>query len=394
MKKLFLTMLMLVVLTFGAAQTCLAANVPVYLEGERVATGLERGGYTYLPLRTMFETVGASVEWIEPEQKIIATFADGGVLTMQVGEMMAQTTFPVQFAGQTYLTSDNYCLETAAFVESGVTYVPLRFVTESALDYEVDWQNGAVQLKHRIYTCADAENKYAYDHVNGNFSVNGQTLTTGIMSPASGACNPVYHSYYNLNVDKTPGGNYLLSDYCSLPLRFDESYTLRWYVWISADGQKIFTDYACAINDIHLPQAMQRNGQIIFAGRNGIWQINEAAGEAEYLSQPEQLAANSLWTDGRYYLLKCFSQYVIFDTQTTTYTNLSYKVINPVEHELQIDWSNGLSYDGLAKYLTIAENNTSNLPYLEFTGEENRMLHFNLHTGNAQVLPLNYSLPE
>ena len=393
MKKLFLTMLLLMVLTFGAAQTCLAADVPVYLEGERVATGLGRGGYTYLPLRTMFETVGAEVEWSEPEQKIIATFAEGGVLTMQVGEMMAQTTFPVQFAGQTYLTSNNYCLETAAFVESGVTYVPLRFVTEAALNYEVEWQDGSVRLKHRSSTCADAENQYAFDVANGNFSVNGQILANGITLPAQGACNPVSHSY-KLKVTKTAAGNYLLTDYYSLHLTLDESYTLRWYAWVSADGRKSFADYACALNDMHLPQAVQQDGRIIFSGQHGIWQIDEAAGEAEYLSQPEQLAANSLWTDGRYYLLKCFSQYVVFDTQTTTYTNLSYKVINPVEYKLQIDWSNGLSYDDLARYLTIAENNTSNLPYLEFTGEENHMLHFNLHTGNAQVLPLNYSLPE
>ena len=76
MKKIFLTMLLLVVLAFGAAQTCLAANVPVYLDGERVTTGLERGGYTYMPLRNMFETVGGAVEWEEKTQTITAYLPD------------------------------------------------------------------------------------------------------------------------------------------------------------------------------------------------------------------------------------------------------------------------------------------------------------------------------
>ena len=395
MKKVLLTMLLLLALTFGAAQNCLAANAPVYLEGERVATALERDGYTYLPLRTMFETVGASVEWLEPEQKIVATFADGGILTLQVGELMGQTTFPVKFAGRDYLYEIGHCMEKAPFVENGVTYVPLRFVTASALNYEVAWENGAVQLKHRRSTCADAENRYAFDVANGDFSVNGQILAAGIASPAQGGCNPIYHSY-NLKVTRTTGGNYLLTDYCRLPLKPDESYTLRWYAWVSADGQKSFADYASALNDMHLPQAMQQDGRIIFAGQHGIWQIDEAAATAEYLSTAEQLAANSLWTDGRYYLLKCFSQYVVYDTKTTTYTNLSYKVINPVGQELQIDWSVALNYDIFSKYLTTAENRNSadNLPYLAFTGEENHMLQFDLHLSDTQVLPLIYSLPE
>ncbi|MCX4265235.1 MAG: copper amine oxidase N-terminal domain-containing protein, partial [Firmicutes bacterium] len=142
MKKLFLTMLLLVVLTFGAAQTCLAANVPVYLDGERVTTGLERGGYTYLPLRSMFETVGGAVEWEEKTQTITAYLPDGGILTMQIGSKTPEDVREKENS----IEHSRYELEQAAFISRGITYVPLRFITETLLQYDLDWRNNAVWL--------------------------------------------------------------------------------------------------------------------------------------------------------------------------------------------------------------------------------------------------------
>ncbi len=52
--------LLLALATPGLAQAQ-AANVPVYLEGERLAaSALEQGGVAYLPMRTIFEALGVS----------------------------------------------------------------------------------------------------------------------------------------------------------------------------------------------------------------------------------------------------------------------------------------------------------------------------------------------
>ena len=65
MKNKLMLMLVLVVLVLVWAwpAAALAANVPVYLEGERVATAVEREGDYFVPLRTMLELCSSSFQW-------------------------------------------------------------------------------------------------------------------------------------------------------------------------------------------------------------------------------------------------------------------------------------------------------------------------------------------
>ncbi len=133
MKKLLMAVLMC--LFMFQAGNVLAADVPVYLNDVRIASAQENNGYTYLPLRTMFEAVGATVEWNAAEQKIIANLADGRVLQMQTGSKKA------------YCDNNEYTMQVTPYISNGTTYVPIRFITDDILKYGVDYRNGAVYLQ-------------------------------------------------------------------------------------------------------------------------------------------------------------------------------------------------------------------------------------------------------
>ena len=63
-KKLVAVVLGALLLALAMPGLAQAANVPVYLEGERLAaSALEQGGVAYLPMRTIFEALGAEVQW-------------------------------------------------------------------------------------------------------------------------------------------------------------------------------------------------------------------------------------------------------------------------------------------------------------------------------------------
>lgn len=133
MKKLLTAILMCVF--FIQAGNVLAADVPVFLNDVRIASAQENNGYTYLPLRTMFEAVGATVEWNAAEQKITANLADGRVLQMQTGSKKA------------YCDGSEYTMQVTPYISNGTTYVPIRFITDDILKYGIDYRNGAVYLQ-------------------------------------------------------------------------------------------------------------------------------------------------------------------------------------------------------------------------------------------------------
>ena len=78
MKNKLMLMLVLVVLVLVWAwpAAALAANVPVYLEEERVATAVARGENYYMPLRPMLEHFGYQPKWDDKEQMVSAVIKD------------------------------------------------------------------------------------------------------------------------------------------------------------------------------------------------------------------------------------------------------------------------------------------------------------------------------
>ena len=88
-------------------------------------------GRTMLPMRSIFERVGATVTWMNNDKIIFAT--KGSLLiTMQIGNNIMS----VQEIGTD--TVKKIELDSPPFIKDGSTFVPVRAVAES-LGYKVSW---------------------------------------------------------------------------------------------------------------------------------------------------------------------------------------------------------------------------------------------------------------
>jgi len=102
----------------------------VTLNGQPLATSvapITRRGRTLVPMRDIFEALGATVQWNSLTQSIVATRGTTTV-NMQIGNRAASVN------GQRTL------LEQAPIIHNGSTLVPLRFVSE-ALGAQVSWDD-------------------------------------------------------------------------------------------------------------------------------------------------------------------------------------------------------------------------------------------------------------
>jgi hypothetical protein len=108
----------LALLGLGAVPV-LADDVSVTLNGQYVSIApppIERAGRVFVPLRGIFERLGASVVY---SGGIINATGAGRVISLRVGSTQAQV------SGQTQT------LDVAPFIVGASTYVPLRFVSEA-----------------------------------------------------------------------------------------------------------------------------------------------------------------------------------------------------------------------------------------------------------------------
>jgi len=108
-----------------------AMAAQVYIDGQKldVATASE-SGTTLVPLRAIFQALGATVDWDGSTQTVTAT--------------KSQTTVKLQIGDKTaYKNGQPVTLQVPGKVVSGNTMVPLRFVSE-ALGADVDW-DGSTQ---------------------------------------------------------------------------------------------------------------------------------------------------------------------------------------------------------------------------------------------------------
>ena len=86
---------------------------------------------TMLPMRSIFERIGAKVTWMEPEKIIFAT-KDSFLITMQIGN----TVMSVQKIENDEIIKIE--LDSPPFIVNGSTLVPVRAVAES-LGCSVKW---------------------------------------------------------------------------------------------------------------------------------------------------------------------------------------------------------------------------------------------------------------
>ncbi len=118
----------------GAAANSARADIAVNLNGQPLATGaapMQVNGRTLVPMRDIFEALGAQLSW-NPVAQTITAQKDLTKIQLAISNPDA------------LVNGRNVRLEQPAILIGGRTYVPLRFVAE-ATGAQVDW-NGPLQL--------------------------------------------------------------------------------------------------------------------------------------------------------------------------------------------------------------------------------------------------------
>ncbi|WP_031514074.1 phosphodiester glycosidase family protein [Desulfofalx alkaliphila] len=105
-------------------------QIPVYLDKQRLwfdVPPVLREGRTMVPLRRIFESLGAQVEY---EQGVVTAQKDGTAVVLKINERQAK------------IDEKIVMLDVPAAVVDGRTMVPLRFVSE-AMGAKVEWDGSA-----------------------------------------------------------------------------------------------------------------------------------------------------------------------------------------------------------------------------------------------------------
>lgn len=105
------------------------ATVRVFVDGEPVVfdqSPVVIGGRVLVPLRGVFEKLGATVEW-EPSTRTVLAVRGGTVVELRIGSRIAR------------VNDRPVTLDVPAMIVAGRTLVPLRFVSE-AMGAGVEWR--------------------------------------------------------------------------------------------------------------------------------------------------------------------------------------------------------------------------------------------------------------
>lgn len=88
-------------------------------------------GRTMVPMRAVFEALGADINWIGEEQMIIAT-SGNKIIVLKIGASI------LNYCDVSTQENKNITLDVAPLIKEGRTLIPLRAVSE-ALGANVDW---------------------------------------------------------------------------------------------------------------------------------------------------------------------------------------------------------------------------------------------------------------
>jgi len=131
MKNKFLVLLIVALMLISSVGTVFAAEdsvITVFVDGEQIqfdVPPISENGRTLVPMRYIFEALGAEVNWIQEENKAVATKGD---ITVEI------------VLGNNIMTKNGkeITLDVPAKAINGRTLVPARAVSE-ALDAVVNW---------------------------------------------------------------------------------------------------------------------------------------------------------------------------------------------------------------------------------------------------------------
>lgn len=128
-----------------------SSEITVNVDGRQLAFDVQPtiiGDRTMVPLRAIFEALGATVEW-NPNTRGITGSKDGTVIQLTVDRTKA------------FVNSKEITLDVAATIIDGRTLVPVRFISES-LGAQVEWVAAT-----RTVNIASAENPAAFKCIAG-----------------------------------------------------------------------------------------------------------------------------------------------------------------------------------------------------------------------------------
>ena len=132
MKNKIIALMTGTMMLFG---TCAyARDISVTINGEPLVTDVAPtivNDRTMLPMRAIFEALGAEVEWVGEDSLIFATKGTS-LITMKIGTPKLNVQ---KIDAEEPIIVD---LETAPYIQDDRTMVPVRAIAE-ALDAEVDW---------------------------------------------------------------------------------------------------------------------------------------------------------------------------------------------------------------------------------------------------------------
>lgn len=137
MKKL--VSLIIAIITICTASFSVSADsndIKVLLNGTELSFDVPPqiiDGRTMVPVRKIFEAQGASVDWIEEKNLVIAGYKTD-IITLRIGEMSFSVTDAVN--NKTRIVE----LDVPAQIIDGRTLVPARAISE-ALGNKVEWDN-------------------------------------------------------------------------------------------------------------------------------------------------------------------------------------------------------------------------------------------------------------
>lgn len=135
MKK-FILIILAMIMVFSTQNVFARDDIRVTIEGVEIEFDVPPQiveGRTLVPMRKIFEALGAKVTWVQEAQLVIATY-DTSILTMEIGKDSFTVTDVV--TEETKVVT----LDVSSRVIDGRTLVPVRAISESA-GRKVEWDN-------------------------------------------------------------------------------------------------------------------------------------------------------------------------------------------------------------------------------------------------------------
>ncbi len=156
-----LSLLLIFLCAFSLTALAKSSSPIIYVDGKELRVDTEAAvvsGVTLVPMRAIFEAIGAEVQWDQSSSTVIGT-KDGNTVRVQIGSPKGEKN-----------GTEIQLLQPAQLIKNR-TMVPLRFISES-LDCEVIWDGAArtvnIYTGGPIYIGTDAGNDPAPAAVRSN----------------------------------------------------------------------------------------------------------------------------------------------------------------------------------------------------------------------------------